>query len=131
MQLWEIILLIICVLFTATTVFIILALQKLSATIERLDSLIAQNTFQINSIMANVNQITTETRNVVTNVSGTVGGINRVVSVINAETTADSALTVRKAFDTAKFVWNGVKYFRDRKERKEMKVVLKQAKSRT
>ncbi|MDR2519580.1 MAG: hypothetical protein LBC69_00750 [Eubacteriaceae bacterium] len=114
---------------TALTIYVILALRKITATMDRLDKLVSGNTEQISSIMANVSDITADANQVVSKVAGTVSGISRVVESVNKQSTVDSVVTAKKVFDVAKFAWSGIQFFRERSQRKQLEKVLKEAKA--
>ncbi|MCL1803336.1 MAG: DUF948 domain-containing protein [Eubacteriaceae bacterium] len=115
---------------TAITIYLVLALKKLTQTMNRLDMVVSENSEQIASIMENVNSITADANDIVGKVTSTVSGINKVVEGVNKQSAIDNVANAKKAFDVAKFVWGGFQFMKERRQRKDFDKLLKEAKSK-
>ena len=130
MELWEAILLIACVLLTALTVSLMSALKKITQTVENLDKLIEQNTAKIGSITANIDQVTADAKNVTGKISGTVEGIDKIVSAVRSENAPDNAVNIKRILEVGSYVWSAYRFIQERRDRREMNAVIKEAKKK-
>ncbi len=65
MQAWEIVVLIAGVAFVALSVYLIIAIKKLTQTLTDLDKMLKENSPKVQSIVSNVDEITSSAKNAV------------------------------------------------------------------
>jgi uncharacterized protein YoxC len=125
MQLWEIIVLLVGIAFVVLTVYLLIAVKKLSSALDKLDKLLTDNAPSITSIVSNVDCITTDTKSIVTKVGNAVTKADKLSSFIKHDNAADQIVNIKKALDTAGIIFTGYKTIKNFLDRRKMKKLLK------
>lgn len=137
MQTWELAVLIIALAFAGLSVYLIMTLIKLKATIESLDKMLLENTENINEIMKNVSQITADTKNITDKANKTVENISsKANTVVNSKPVngiVQNGANIRTIMSITSAVLVGAKVLNNimetNKLKKSIKLAKKQARS--
>ena len=132
MQLWEVILIIICVSFVAITVYLIMTITRLGKVLDSVSSILADNSKSIESILQNIDTITSDTKKVSANVSETVDKVTGVTKKVTetAENNVVNIAHIKTVMDIAPMVISLVGFVKNRSDKKKLKRLLKEKKNR-
>ena len=123
MQLWEVILLIVGFAFVALTVYLIVAIGKLSKTLDKIDALVDKNAEGITSIITNLDEITQDTSQIVDSANKAVISVSEMATETSAAKNTRSAIDFEGILALAGTLLNGFQAFRElRSKRKNAKL---------